>query len=59
MVKLLGITIESEMTFNKYIAIVCTKANLMALSRLCALISFYRRKLLMNAFSTHNFLVAH
>ena len=57
LVKLLGITIESELTFNKHMAIVCKKASqkLNALSRLCGLISFDKRKLLMNAFFNSQF----
>ena len=51
-VKLLGIKIESELTFNKYMEMVCKKASqkLNALSRLCAFIPFHKHKLLMNAF---------
>ena len=57
LVKLLGITIESELTFNRHMAIVCKKASqkLNALSRMCALISFDKRKLLMNAFFNSQF----
>ena len=57
LVKLLGINIESELTFNKHMEIVCKKASqkLNALSRLCALIPFHKRKLLMNAFFESQF----
>ena len=57
LVKLLGIKIESELTFNKHMGIVCKKASqkLNALSRLCALIPFHQRKLLMNAFFDSQF----
>ena len=57
LVKLLGITIESDLTFDKHVAIVCKKASqkLNAHSRLCALISFDKRKMLMNAFFNSQF----
>ena len=57
LVKLLGITIESDLTFDKHMAIVCKKASqkLNALSQLCALISFDKRKMLMNAFFNSQF----
>ena len=52
LVKLLGINIESELTFNNYMEAVCKKASqkLNALSRLCSLISLQKRKILMYAF---------
>ena len=57
LVKLLGIKIESELTFNKYMEMLCKKASqkLHALSRLCAFIPFHKRKLLMNAFFESQF----
>ena len=57
LVTLLGIKIESELTFNKYMEMVCKKASqkLTALSRLCAFIPFHKRKLLMNAFFESQF----
>ena len=57
LVKLLGIKIESELTFNKYMETVCKKASqkLNALSRLCTFIPFHKRKLLMNAFFESQF----
>ena len=56
-VKLLGIQIDSELKFNSYIEIICKKASqkLNALSRLCAIIPFYRRKMLMQAFFKSQF----
>ena len=56
-VKLLGVTIESELTFNKHMEKICKKASqkLNALSRLCSLIPFAQRKLLMNAFFDSQF----
>ena len=56
-VKLLGVKIESELTFNKYMETVCKKASqkLNALFRLCALIPFHKRKMLMNAFFDSQF----
>ena len=57
LVKLLGITIESDLTFDKHMAIVCKKVSQKpnALSRLCAPISFDKRKMLMNAFFNSKF----
>ena len=57
LMKLLGIKIESELTFNKYRETVCKKASqkLNALSRLCTFIPFHKRKLLMNAFFESQF----
>ena len=57
LVKLLGIKIESELTFNKQMEITCKKASqkLNALSRLCAIIPFHQRKMLMNAFFESQF----
>ena len=57
LVKLLAINIESELTFNKHMEIVCKKTSqkLNALSRLCAFIPFHKRKLLTNAFVESQF----
>ena len=48
LVKLLGVEIESELTFNSYLDTVCKKASekLNALSRLCSFIPFDKRKCL-------------
>ena len=52
LVKLSGIKIESELTFNNYMEAMCKKAyqNLNAFSRLCSIIPFQKRKILMYAF---------
>ena len=57
LVKLLGIEIESELTFNKHMDNVCKKASkkLNALSRLSIFIPFHKRKMLMNAFFDSQF----
>ena len=57
LVKLLGIKIESELTFNNYMEAVCKKASqkLNALSRLCFIIPFQKRKILMHAFFDSQF----
>ena len=56
-VKLLGMQIESELTFSKYMETLCKKASqkMNALSRLCAIIPFSKRKLLMSAFFNSQF----
>ena len=62
LVKLLGVKIESELTFNNYLKNVCKKTSqkLNALSRLCSLIPFQKRKMLMQAFFFfHSFLTVH
>ena len=56
-VTLLGIDIDSELTFNTHMKKLCKKASqkLNALSRLCAFLPFQRRKILMNAFFDSQF----
>ena len=56
-VKLLGIQIDTELTFNSQIKTLCKKASqkLNALSRLCALLPSHRRKMLMQAFFNSQF----
>ena len=56
-VKLLGINIESELTFNHQLGNMCKKVSqkLNALSRLCAIIPFQKRKMLMQAFFLSQF----
>ena len=51
-VKLLGLSIDSKLSFDDHMSSICKKASqkLNALSRQCAFLPFYRRKLLMNAF---------
>ena len=57
MATLLGIDIDSELTFNTHMKKLCKKASqkLNALSRLCAFLPFQRRKILMNAFFDSQF----
>ena len=56
-VKLLGIDIDLKLSFNTHLNTICHKASnkLNALSRLCTLLPFFRRKILMNAFITSQF----
>ena len=56
-VKLLGVLIDSKLTFNVHMGNICKKASnkLNALSRLCAILPFYRRIMLMNAFFRSQF----
>ena len=56
-VKLLGIQIESKLTFKCHMENICKKASqkLNALSRLCSIIPFHRRKVLMQAFFNSQF----
>ena len=57
MVKLLGIQIDSELTFSAHMKNICKKASqkLNALSRLCGFLPFHRRKSLMEAFFKSQF----
>ena len=57
LVKLLGVEIESELTFNSYLDTVCKKASQKsnALSRLCSFIPFNKCKCLMGAFFVSQF----
>ena len=57
LVKLLGVYIESELTFKNHMGIVCRKASqkLNALSRLCSIIPFQKRRMLMQAFFISHF----
>ena len=56
-VKLLGMSIDSNLSFEKHMDIVCRNASrkLNALARQCSILPFYRRKLLMNAFFKSQF----
>ena len=56
-VKLLGIFIDSDLTFNHHINLICKKAStkLNALSRQCAILPFPKRKMLMQAFFSSRF----
>ena len=56
-VKLLGLTIDSDLNFEKHMDLICSKASkkLNALSRQCAILPFNRRKMLMNAFFVSQF----
>ena len=49
LVKLLGVNIESELTFKNHMGIVCRKASqkLNVLSRLCSIITFQKHRMLM------------
>ena len=56
-VKLLGILIDSELSFKGHMNSICKKASnkLNALSRQCAILPFYRRKVLMQSFFNSQF----
>ena len=56
-VRLLGIDIDSELTFNQHMNFICKRASqkLNALSRLCSFIPFHRRRTLMQAFFNSQF----
>ena len=60
LVRLLGIEIESELNFNNHMKSICKRASqkLNALSRMCAILPFHRRKLLMQAFLARSFHIA-
>ena len=57
MVKLLGVLIDSNLTFNDHINSICKKASkkLNALSRQCSILPFDKRKVLMQAFFRSQF----
>ena len=57
LVKLLGIQMESEVTFNNYLETVCKRASqkLNALSRLCLFIPLHKRKMSIQAFFNSQF----
>ena len=56
-VKLLGMSIDSKLTFENHINIICKKASkkLNALARQCRILPFYRRKMFINAFFKSQF----
>ena len=56
-VKLLGVWIDSDLSFDDHMNNICRNAakKLNALSRQCAILHFYRRKMLMNAFFNSQF----
>ena len=56
-VKLLGVKIESDLTFTSHLETICKTASqkLNALSRLCSIIPFNKRKMLMQAFFLSQF----
>ena len=56
-VKLLGVWIDSDLSFDDHINNICRNAakKLNALTRQCAILPFYRRKILMNAFFNSQF----
>ena len=55
--KLLGITIDKKLKFDKHLSIICKKASakVTALARLAKLMTFKKRRLLMNAFIESQF----
>ena len=55
--ELLGITIDSELTFHKHIISLCLKANqkLSALARITKYLTKHKRKILLNSFITAQF----
>ena len=56
-VKLLGVWIDSDLSFNDHMKNICRNAakKLNALTRQCAILPFYRRQMLMNAFFNSQF----
>ena len=56
-VKLLGVKIGSDLTFNSHLETICKTASqkLNALSRLCTIVPFRKRKMLMQAFFLSQF----
>ena len=57
LVKLLGVNIDSKLTFKTHMDIVCKKASqkINALARLCSIIPFQKRRTLMQAFIISQF----
>ena len=55
--KLLGVLIDSELKFDAHVKVICKSASnkISALARQCAILPFYRRKMLMNAFFSSQF----
>ena len=55
--ELLGITVDSELTFHKHIILLCSKANqkLSALARIAKYLTTDKRKILLNSFITAQF----
>ena len=55
--KLLGIEIDNKMTFDTHVSTICTKTSqkLHALSRVCHLMEFKHRKIVMNCFIMSQF----
>ena len=55
--ELLGITIDSELTFHKYVTSLCSKANQKrsALARIAKYMTIDKRKILLNSFVTAQF----
>ena len=56
-VKLLGIDIDSNLTFNKYVSSICTKAGrkLTALRRILSILNFQQKRVLMKSFINSQF----
>ena len=56
-VKLLGVVLDSKLSFEDHLNLIIKKASgkLNALSRQCSVISFYKRKMLLNAFFLSQF----
>ena len=60
-VKLLGFIIDSALTFNNYVQMICKKASqkLTAIVRLANIISEKKSKVLLKHFSSLNSVIAH